>query len=129
MAVSLLIISFPCSSHDDPFLLYATLHSGQDTDFFSRDLMRSHAFLLGSELKPIFRRWQQEHQYSLVTQTQTGKIIVKEPIRHRLGAHKVQQVWHVPCCEQYTPHPPDSFEVPEKWLCLKIAAAGEDSSS
>lgn len=104
------------------------MHSGQDTDFFSRDLMRSHAFLLGSELKPIFRRWQQEHQYSLATQTQTGKIIVKEPIRHRLGAHKVQQVWHVPCCEQYTPHPPDSFEVPGKWLCMKIAVGGEDSS-
>ncbi|XP_064547198.1 mitochondrial ribonuclease P catalytic subunit [Drosophila montana] len=108
-------------THDDPFLLYATLHSGQDTDFFSRDLMRSHAFLLGSELKAVFRRWQQEHQYSLVTQTQTGQIIVKEPIRYRLSAHKVGNVWHVPCCEAYTPNPPESFEVPEKWLCLSIA--------
>jgi len=54
------------SSQDDPFLLYATLRSGQETDFFSRDLMRSHAFLLGPELKTTFRRWQQEHQYSQI---------------------------------------------------------------
>ncbi|XP_017853139.1 mitochondrial ribonuclease P catalytic subunit [Drosophila busckii] len=107
-------------SQDDPFLLYATLRSGQETDFFSRDLMRSHAFLLGNELKPIFRRWQQEHQYSLVTQTQTGKIIVKEPIRYRLSVHQVGNVWHVPCCESYTPQMPESFEVPQRWLCLNI---------
>ncbi|XP_039232398.1 mitochondrial ribonuclease P catalytic subunit [Drosophila yakuba] len=107
-------------SHDDPFLLYATLRSGQETDFFSRDLMRSHAFHLGPELKPVFRRWQQEHQFSLVTQTQTGQIIVKEPIRHRLCAHKVADTWHVPYCEQYTLHPTDSFEVPANWLCLKL---------
>ncbi|KAH8386731.1 hypothetical protein KR093_002336 [Drosophila rubida] len=110
-------------SQDDPFLLYATLHSGQDTDFFSRDLMRSHAFLLGSELKPIFRRWQQEHQYSLATQTQPmGKIVVKEPIRYLLNAHKLDNnVWHVPCIESYTANPSDRFELPEKWLCIKIA--------
>ncbi|KAL7745692.1 hypothetical protein ACLKA6_009898 [Drosophila palustris] len=107
-------------SHDDPFLLYATLRSGQETDFFSRDLMRSHAFLLGTELKSTFRRWQQEHQYSLVTQTQTGQIIVKEPIRYLLSAHKVNNVWHIPCTETYTPNPTDRFEVPEKWLCLHI---------
>ncbi|XP_017012558.2 mitochondrial ribonuclease P catalytic subunit [Drosophila takahashii] len=107
-------------SHDDPFLLYATLRSGQETDFFSRDLMRSHAFHLGPELKPIFRRWQQEHQFSLVTQTQTGRIIVKEPIRHRLSAHQVGGTWHVPYCEAYTQHPTDSFEVPANWLCLRL---------
>ncbi|EDV47360.1 mitochondrial ribonuclease P catalytic subunit [Drosophila erecta] len=109
-------------SHDDPFLLYATLRSGQETDFFSRDLMRSHAFHLGPELKPVFRRWQQQHQFSLATQTQTGQIIVKEPIRHRLGTQpgKVTDTWHVPYCEQYTQHPTDSFEVPANWLCLKL---------
>ncbi|EDW75258.1 uncharacterized protein Dwil_GK20077 [Drosophila willistoni] len=110
-------------SHDDPFLLYATLKSGQDTDFFSRDLMRSHAHLLGPDLKPIFRRWQQEHQHSLVAQTQTGQIVVKEPIRFRLTAHHLREdemSWHVPYCETYTPKPPDSFEIPEQWLCLKL---------
>ncbi|XP_034107293.1 mitochondrial ribonuclease P catalytic subunit [Drosophila albomicans] len=111
-------------SQDDPFLLYATLHSGQDTDFFSRDLMRSHAFLLGNELKSTFRRWQQEHQYSLATQTQPmGKIVVKEPIRYLLSTHKLDKgVWHVPCIESYTANPSDRFEVPQRWLCVKLAA-------
>lgn len=54
-------------SQDDPFLLYAALKSGINTDFLSRDLMRSHSYLLNNELKSIFRRWQQIHQYSLVT--------------------------------------------------------------
>ncbi|XP_075170489.1 mitochondrial ribonuclease P catalytic subunit [Haematobia irritans] len=107
-------------SQDDPFLLYATLKSGQRTDFFSRDFMRQHAFLLGPELKGIFRRWQQEHQYSLVTQTNSGKIIVKEPIRHLICAHKVQDRWHVPYKLQYEQHVPDSFNIPEYWMCIKI---------
>ncbi|KAH8420549.1 hypothetical protein KR009_011287 [Drosophila setifemur] len=107
-------------SHDDPFLLYATLKSGLETDFFSRDLMRSHAFHLGTELKPIFRRWQQQHQFSLITQTQTGRIIVKEPIRYRLSTHRVGNTWHLPFCETYTQHPTESFEVPSNWLCLKL---------
>ncbi|KAH8266908.1 hypothetical protein KR026_010509 [Drosophila bipectinata] len=116
-------------SHDDPFLLYATLKSGADTDFFSRDLMRSHAFHLGPEMKPIFRRWQQQHQFSLVTQTKTGKLIVKEPIRHRLEAHQVSDTWHVPFCEVYTPHPPESFEVPTNWLCLKLSRPTNEEKS
>lgn len=56
-------------SQDDPFILYAALNSGINTDFLSRDLMRSHSYLLSNELRPIFKRWQQIHQYSLVTTT------------------------------------------------------------
>ncbi|XP_013102094.2 mitochondrial ribonuclease P catalytic subunit [Stomoxys calcitrans] len=107
-------------SHDDPFLLYATLKSGQRTDFFSRDFMRQHAFLLGPDLKGIFRRWQQEHQYSLITQTNSGKIIVKEPIRHLICAHKVKDRWHVPYKQQYEQHVSDSFEVPDCWMCIQL---------
>lgn len=64
-------------SQDDPFLLYAALKSGPTTDFFSRDLMRGHSFLLGPELKKVFRRWQQEHQYSLITTTNSGKVVIQ----------------------------------------------------
>ncbi|XP_053951219.1 mitochondrial ribonuclease P catalytic subunit [Anastrepha ludens] len=107
-------------SQDDPFLLYATLKSGQSTDFFSRDLMRSHAFLLGSELSKIFRRWQQEHQYALITQTDNGKVIIKEPTRHLLCTHQVQDTWHVPYKQTYSSNPAEIFEVPESWLCIKF---------
>ncbi|TMW47890.1 hypothetical protein DOY81_007040 [Sarcophaga bullata] len=107
-------------SQDDPFLLYATLKSGQTTDFFSRDLMRQHAHLLGPEIKTLFRRWQQEHQYSLVTQTGSGKIIVKEPIRFLICAHKVENTWHIPYKKEFTQHVADDFDVPDQWLCLKF---------
>uniref|UniRef100_A0A0A1XG55 Mitochondrial ribonuclease P catalytic subunit n=1 Tax=Zeugodacus cucurbitae TaxID=28588 RepID=A0A0A1XG55_ZEUCU len=107
-------------SQDDPFLLYATLKSGQSTDFFSRDMMRSHAFLLGNELRNIFRHWQQVHQYSLITQTDNGRIIVKEPTRYLLCTHKVQDTWHVPYKQSYSPNPAELFEVPESWLCIKF---------
>ncbi|KAL9881105.1 mitochondrial ribonuclease P catalytic subunit [Glossina fuscipes] len=107
-------------SQDDPFLLYAALKSGPKTDIFSRDLMRQHAYLLGSELKCIFRQWQQQHQYSLVTKTGSGKILIKEPTRYLCCAHKTESTWHIPFKMQYTLHSSDSFEIPEHWLCLNI---------
>uniref|UniRef100_A0A1A9VSH8 Mitochondrial ribonuclease P catalytic subunit n=1 Tax=Glossina austeni TaxID=7395 RepID=A0A1A9VSH8_GLOAU len=107
-------------SQDDPFLLYAALKSGPNTDIFSRDLMRQHAYLLGSELKYIFRQWQQQHQYSLVTKTASGRIVIKEPTRHLVCAHKTESTWHIPYKMQYTLHSSDSFEIPEHWLCLNI---------
>lgn len=64
-------------SQDDPFLLYAAIKSGPTTDFFSRDLMRSHSYLLGNEMKGIFRRWQQEHQFSLIYAADNGKVSVR----------------------------------------------------
>ncbi|XP_037932159.1 mitochondrial ribonuclease P catalytic subunit-like [Teleopsis dalmanni] len=82
--------------------------------------MRTHSFLLGPELRPIFRRWQQEHQYSLVTQTEGGKIIVKEPIRFMICAHKVKDTWHLPYKQEYLANPPTSFEVSSNWLCIKF---------
>uniref|UniRef100_A0A1B0FKU0 PRORP domain-containing protein n=1 Tax=Glossina morsitans morsitans TaxID=37546 RepID=A0A1B0FKU0_GLOMM len=107
-------------SQDDPFLLYAALKSGPKTDIFSRDLMRQHAYLLGSELKHIFRQWQQQHQYSLVTKTASGRILIKEPTRHLVCAHKIKSTWHIPYKMQYTLHSSDSFEIPEHWLCLNM---------
>lgn len=102
-------------SQDDPFLLYAALKSGQQTDFFSRDLMRSHAFLLGGELKYIFKRWQQEHQYSLLSVSEKG-VIVKEPTRHFKFAQKVEDTWHIPYKATYSANPSELLDVPENWI-------------
>ncbi|XP_055634315.1 mitochondrial ribonuclease P catalytic subunit [Toxorhynchites rutilus septentrionalis] len=108
-------------SQDDPFLLYAALESGPDTDFFSRDLMRKHSFLLGEELSTVFKRWQQQHQYSLLSVTPEGRVLVKAPFQFELFAHSVPddpKRWHVPLVD-------DSFRVPKmekqaKWVCLKF---------
>lgn len=58
--------SFSCvsvSSEDDPFLLYATLHSGNHCKFVSRDLMRDHkACLSDGATRRLFFKWQRGHQ-------------------------------------------------------------------
>ena len=51
------------SSEDDPFLLYATLHSGNHCQFVSRDLMRDHkACLPDGATRRLFFKWQRGHQ-------------------------------------------------------------------
>lgn len=69
---------FFCRSQDDPFLLYAAMHSGPNTGFVSRDQMRGHAFKLSDpKLKQLFYRWQQRNQYDFLFMTNDGKAIVK----------------------------------------------------
>ncbi|XP_055603151.1 mitochondrial ribonuclease P catalytic subunit [Uranotaenia lowii] len=108
-------------SQDDPFLLYAALESGPRTDFFSRDLMRKHSFLLGHELGQIFKRWQQEHQYSLTTITPNGRVIIKAPFQYEMFAHRLPEDdkrWHVPLVETCLKIP--KIEKQAHWLCLSI---------
>lgn len=57
----LLWVSF--RSEDDPFLLYAALHSGNHCRFVSRDLMRDHkACLADGGTRQLFFKWQRGHQ-------------------------------------------------------------------
>ncbi|XP_058823918.1 mitochondrial ribonuclease P catalytic subunit [Topomyia yanbarensis] len=108
-------------SQDDPFLLYAALESGPQTDFFSRDLMRKHSFLLGSELGTVFKQWQQQHQYALLTITPEGKVLIKSPFQYELYAHRLpgdSKRWHVPLVDDCQRLP--KVEKQANWLCLKI---------
>ncbi|XP_050070514.1 mitochondrial ribonuclease P catalytic subunit [Anopheles maculipalpis] len=106
-------------SQDDPFLLYAALESGPKTDFFSRDLMRKHSFMLGSELSGVFKRWQQEHQYSLLSIMPDGRVIIKAPFKYELYAHKsCDNRWHVPLVECAYRIP--KVEKQNEWLCMGI---------
>jgi len=43
-------------------MLYAALYSGQRTLIVTRDELRDHRFLLGSELATKFKKWQRGHQ-------------------------------------------------------------------
>lgn len=78
--------------------------------------MRQHSHLLGEKMKNTFRRWQQEHQYTLLTARQ--KVIVKEPINFELRAHKILTKWHIPFTNENIQVSTQSFELPSKWLCL-----------
>uniref|UniRef100_A0A667ZVF9 Mitochondrial ribonuclease P catalytic subunit n=1 Tax=Myripristis murdjan TaxID=586833 RepID=A0A667ZVF9_9TELE len=97
-------------SEDDPFLLYATLHSGNHCRFVSRDLMRDHkACLPDGATRRLFFKWQRGHQifffhgvfqsipsYDTVVQTSGSS-------------------WHVPYDDS---EDRSSYEVPQRWLCL-----------
>lgn len=119
------LICFPsCRSQDDPFLLWATMKSGPSTDFCSRDLMRSHAHLLGAELKVLFRQWQQEHQYYLdrVALDNDNAVSIRQPVTFDQNAHKINgNCWHIPFTTEYISKLPDSFELQPNWLCITMS--------
>ena len=63
------------SSEDDPFLLYATLHSGNHCKFITKDLMRDHkACLPDAKTQRLFFKWQQGHQLAIVSKHPGAKI-------------------------------------------------------
>ncbi|KAM4625168.1 mitochondrial ribonuclease P catalytic subunit [Polymixia lowei] len=104
-------------SEDDPFLLYATLHSGNHCQFLSRDLMRDHKACLPDGLpRRLFFKWQRGHQ--LVVQ---GYITAGRRVRFQSipGYDTIIQTtgnsWHIPFDDT---EDRSSYEVPQRWLCL-----------
>ena len=64
------------SSEDDPFLLYATLHSGNHCKFITKDLMRDHkACLHNAKTQHLFFKWQRGHQLAILNRLPGSKII------------------------------------------------------
>ncbi|XP_052476096.1 mitochondrial ribonuclease P catalytic subunit isoform X2 [Carassius gibelio] len=104
-------------SEDDPFLLYAALHSGVHCNFLSRDLMRDHkACLPDSATRRLFFKWQRGHQlvishYVPGKRVQFQRISAYDTIVQTSGGS-----WHIP----YDVNRADraTYEVPQKWLCL-----------
>ncbi|XP_042311901.1 mitochondrial ribonuclease P catalytic subunit [Sceloporus undulatus] len=105
-------------SEDDPFLLYATLHSGSHCKFVTRDLLRDHKACLSDSLtRRLFFKWQRGHQIVLSNYT-PGKRIKFEPV---LNFDTIVQTtgdtWHIPYDDNLLER--SSYEVPTKWLCLQ----------
>lgn len=101
-------------------MLYAALKSGPQTKIFSRDLMRGHSTLLDIESKKLFRRWQLQNQYSLITTFKNQEILVQEPVAFELQAHKINSIWHIPFTSENQKFSYESFELPLSWLCVKL---------
>lgn len=71
-------------SQDDPYLLYCGLHSGINTIIVTRDLMRSHLYLLkDKQHKLLFCRWLTQSRYHLV-HADENKAIFKVCISRQL---------------------------------------------
>uniref|UniRef100_G3VQN0 Mitochondrial ribonuclease P catalytic subunit n=1 Tax=Sarcophilus harrisii TaxID=9305 RepID=G3VQN0_SARHA len=105
-------------SEDDAFLLYATLHSGNQCRFLTRDLMRDHkACLTDEKTQQLFFRWQQGHQLVFLNYYPGKKIIFQSVLTYNTVVQTTGDSWHIPYDENIVER--YSYEVPTKWLCLQ----------
>lgn len=104
-------------SEDDPFLLYAALHSGNHCRFVSRDLMRDHkACLPDGATKRLFFKWQRGHQLVVDGYIAAGRKVCFQGIpRYDTIVQTSAGSWHIPYDDSQDR---STYEVPQKWLCL-----------
>uniref|UniRef100_A0AAZ3QUC1 Mitochondrial ribonuclease P catalytic subunit n=1 Tax=Oncorhynchus tshawytscha TaxID=74940 RepID=A0AAZ3QUC1_ONCTS len=107
-------------SEDDPFLLYATLHSGNHCNFVSRDLMRDHkACLPDGATRRLFFKWQRGHQLVLSSYTPGKRVRFQRILSYDTIVQTHGGSWHIPYDENGAER--CTYEVPQKWLCLTKA--------
>lgn len=100
-------------SEDDPFMLYATLHSGVRTQYISRDMLRDHKALLSPRAHLAFIKWQRSHQLVPVD-LRDGKAVFEKILAHDTVIQCTESSWHIPYDDG---SPRFSYEVPLTWLC------------
>ncbi|XP_004467968.2 mitochondrial ribonuclease P catalytic subunit [Dasypus novemcinctus] len=104
-------------SKDDPFLLYAAMHSGNHCKIITKDLMRDHkACLRDVKTQRLFFKWQQGHQLEIINRFLGSKIIFQHIPSHDTVVQTTGDSWHIPYDEDTVER--CSYEVPTKWLCL-----------
>ncbi|XP_024407083.2 mitochondrial ribonuclease P catalytic subunit [Desmodus rotundus] len=104
-------------SEDDPFLLYATLHSGNHCKFITKDLLRDHkACLPDAKTQHLFFKWQQGHQLAITNRFPGSKITFQHILSYDTVVQTTGDSWHIPYDEDLVER--YSYEVPTKWLCL-----------
>lgn len=104
-------------SEDDPFLLYATLHSGRHCRFVSRDLMRDHkACLPDGGVRRLFFKWQRGHQLVVDGNVAAGRRVrfLSIPSYDTIVQTSADS-WHLPYDDT---DDRSTYEVPQRWLCL-----------
>uniref|UniRef100_A0A8C6QYU1 Mitochondrial ribonuclease P catalytic subunit n=1 Tax=Nannospalax galili TaxID=1026970 RepID=A0A8C6QYU1_NANGA len=104
-------------SEDDPFLLYAALHSGDHCKFITKDLMRDHkACLPDARTQRLFFKWQQGHQLAILKGFPRSKLTFQNILTYDTVVQTTGDSWHIPYDEDLVER--YSYEVPTKWLCL-----------
>ncbi|XP_032035365.1 mitochondrial ribonuclease P catalytic subunit [Hylobates moloch] len=104
-------------SEDDPFLLYATLNSGNHCRFITKDLMRDHkACLPDAKTQRLFFKWQQGHQLAIINRFPGSKLTFQHILSYDTVVQTTGDSWHIPYDEDLVER--YSYEVPTKWLCL-----------
>ncbi|XP_078714427.1 mitochondrial ribonuclease P catalytic subunit [Lampetra fluviatilis] len=104
-------------SKDDPFLLYACLHSGNHCWFVTRDLLRDHcARLTEPIMRHLFRKWQRGHQLVLETYIPKGQIIFKTVPSFDTVLQTTTGSWHIPYDKDGIER--SHIQVPGNWVCM-----------
>ncbi|XP_067311964.1 mitochondrial ribonuclease P catalytic subunit isoform X1 [Pseudorasbora parva] len=104
-------------SEDDPFLLYAALHSGVHCNFLSRDLMRDHkACLPDRATRRLFFKWQRGHQLVISHYVPGKRVRFQRISAYDTIVQTSGSSWHIPYDENGRDRA--TYEVPQKWLCL-----------
>ncbi|XP_005376988.1 PREDICTED: mitochondrial ribonuclease P protein 3 isoform X2 [Chinchilla lanigera] len=104
-------------SEDDPFLLYATMNSGNHCRFITNDLMRDHkACLPDAKTQRLFFKWQRGHQLAIKSVFPGSHIIFQHTVDYDTVVQTTGDSWHIPYDEALVER--CSYEVPTKWLCL-----------
>lgn len=86
--------------------------------------MRGHAFLLGNELKTIFKRWQQTNHSQILYVKPGGNIRYSQPTEHKLYCHKSNGRWHVPYVndEDFQIKMDERNKIEKiQWSCIELA--------
>ncbi|XP_070698617.1 mitochondrial ribonuclease P catalytic subunit [Pempheris klunzingeri] len=104
-------------SEDDPFLLYAALHSGNHCQFVSKDLMRDHkACLPDAATRRLFFKWQRGHQLVMTGYVTAGTRVRFQNIpSYDTIVQTSADSWHLP---YDSTEDRSTYEVPQQWLCL-----------
>ncbi|XP_018422542.1 PREDICTED: mitochondrial ribonuclease P protein 3 [Nanorana parkeri] len=104
-------------SLDDPFLLYASINSGNHCCFLTQDLLRDHkACLPDAEIQRLFFKWQRGHQLVMPFYS-PGNVRLQPVLSYDTIVQSTDTSYHIPY--DRTDVVRTSFEVPKTWLCLK----------
>uniref|UniRef100_A0A8C5QFV2 Mitochondrial ribonuclease P catalytic subunit n=1 Tax=Leptobrachium leishanense TaxID=445787 RepID=A0A8C5QFV2_9ANUR len=105
-------------SEDDPFLLYASLYSGNHCCFLTRDLLRDHkACLPDPQIQQLFFKWQRGHQLVIPFYSPRSKVVLQPILSYDTIVQNTDVSWHIPYDKTGVKR--TTFEVPESWLCLR----------
>ncbi|XP_060243488.1 mitochondrial ribonuclease P catalytic subunit isoform X1 [Meriones unguiculatus] len=108
-------------SEDDPFLLYATLNSGNHCKFITKDLLRDHkACLPDVQTRRLFFKWQQGHQLVITKGFLRSKLTFQHTLSYDTVVQTTGDSWHIPYDADLVQR--SSCEVPTTWLCLQRGA-------
>ncbi|CAG9123307.1 unnamed protein product [Plutella xylostella] len=109
-------------SQDDPYFITAAIMSGPKTDIVSKDLLRSHHFLMKDDrLRLLFRRWQWQHQW-MVFMGKKKMPHIQPPLKFTPCAQHNNGIWHLPFQKEDLDtfgRVNDGYPAWSTWLCLR----------